>query len=212
MRSVIATLTVGLALIAIAIIVILTRSPITVIGTNSISSKNFIVLEEKGKLSNCQPAGTIPRGTSGLRIGIEGLYFSPAVTLKVLTGSSVIREGKHTAGGVSAPTVTVPISSLPHAVHGARICATVGPAQQPTRFYGSPNGLSAPISDQLQGASLRVEYLRPGGKSWWSFVPSIAHDMGLGRAPSGIVVVFLVLALMLALVIIASRLTVEELR
>lgn len=212
MRSVVVALAVGLTLTGIAIIVLLARSPLTVAGTNSIPRKGYIELEEKGKLSNCQPAGVLPRDTSAIRIGIEGLYFSPAVTIKVLTGSRVLGEGSHIAGGVSAPTVTVPVRSFSHTVRGARICATVGPALEPIRFYGEPNGSSAPATNQLRGASLHVEYLRPGSKSWWSMVSSIAYHMGLGRAPSGTWIAFLVLALMLVVIAIASRLTVEELR
>jgi hypothetical protein len=211
-RSVMVALAVGLALIGVAIIAVLAHSPLKVAGTNTIPAKNYIELEEKGKLGNCQPAGTLPRGTSAIRVAIEGLYFSPAVSVKVSAGSSVLREGRQIAGGVSAPTVTVPISSLPHEVHGARICTTVGPAIEPIRYYGIPRHTSAPQTNQLQEAELHMDYLRPGPKSWWSFVPSIAYHMGLGHVPSGTWVVFLVLVLMLALIAIASRLTLEELR
>jgi hypothetical protein len=210
-RSVVVTLTVGLTLIGIAIIAVLAHAPLTVVGANPIPAANFIEVEEKGKLRNCQPAGTIPQGTSAIRIGIEGLYFSPAVTIKVLQGSHVLREGHQIAGGVSAPTVTVPVSRFPRAVSGARICPTVGPALEPIRYYGVPVHPSASTAGQLESAALHVEYLRPGPKSWWSFVPSIAYHLGLGRAPSGTWVAFLVLALMLVVIVIASRLTVEEL-
>jgi hypothetical protein len=57
-----------------------------------------------------------------------------------------------------------------------------------------------------------MEYLRPGRKSWWSLASSVAHHMGLGHAASGTWIVFLVLALMLTVVILASRLALRELR
>jgi hypothetical protein len=211
-RSVKVSLAVGLIVVGLAVLTVLTRSPIIVAGTNSISAKDYIELEAKDKLSNCQPAGTLPQGTSAIRIGVEGLYFSPTVTAKVFTGSRVLAEGRHNAGGASIPNVTVPVSKLTHAVRGAHICTTIGPAREPIRFYGAPGHSSTSTTNPLQGASLQVEYLRPGTKSWWSFVSSIAYHMGLGHAPSGTWVAFLVLALMLAVIVLVSRLIVEELR
>ena len=87
-RSVIAALAVGMVAIAIGIIAVLAHSPLTVAGTNSVPRKDYIELEEKGKLSNCQSAGVLPQGTSAIRFGIEGLHFSPAVTTRVLVGST----------------------------------------------------------------------------------------------------------------------------
>jgi len=211
-RSVIAALAVGLASIGIAIIAVLAHSPLTVAGTNSVPGKDYIELEEKGQLSNCQPAGVIPQGTSAIRLGIEGLHFSPAVTIRVLVGSNVLREGQQIAGGPSVPNVTVPITRLAHAIDGARICASVGPAVEPVHFYGTPRHTSAPHADPLQEAILHIEYLRPGTKSWSSFLPSIVDHMGLGHAPSGSWIVFLLLVLMLSVILIVALVTLEELR
>jgi hypothetical protein len=211
-RSVVITLTIGLTLIGVAVIAVPMRTLPVVAGSNSIHGENFIELEEeRATLSSCQPAGVLPQGTSAIRIGIEGLYFSPATTIKVLSGSRVLREGHHGAGGPSAPTVTVPVERLAHTVDGARICTTVGPAVGPIRYYGTPTHSSNP-ANPLQQATLRMEYLRAGTKSWWSLTSSIAYHMGLGHAPGGTWIVFLVLALMLAVILGTSRLTLEELR
>jgi hypothetical protein len=212
MRSVIAVLAVGLALIGITIAVVLAHSPSTVAGTNSVSTADHIELE-KGGLTDCQPAATIPRGTSAIRIGIEALRFNPAVAIRLFVGSHVIREDQQLAGTVSAPTVTVPIAPLANAVHGARICTTVGPSIQTIRFYGQPG--RSPVqatTNPLQNAELHMEYLRPGPTSWWSMLPSIAYHAGLGRAPGGTWIVFLMIALMLVIVALTSRLLIQELR
>jgi hypothetical protein len=212
-RSVTVVLAVGLALLGVAMIVVPTHSPSTVIGTNSVGGSNYIELEEKGKLESCQSTGTIPRGTSAIRLGIEGLYFSPAVTIKISAGSHRLMEAAHLPGGPSAPTVTVPVERFTHAVEDASICTTVGPAREPIRYYGTPkHSSSIPHANPLQDAVLQMQYLRPSTKSWWSMTSSIAYHMGLGRAPSGTWIVFLVIALMLAVVFIAARLTLEELR
>ncbi len=207
MRNVTVGVAVGLVLIGVAVVVILSRSPLTVVGTNSIPAKDYIQLESQ--FSNCQPAGTLPRGTSAIRIAIEGIYFNPAVTVRVLTHSHLLREGEQVAGGGPAPTATVHIGALPHTVYGARVCTTVGPAGEPVRFSGMPGANNA---GGPQDAVLRMEYLRPGPRSWWSLAPSIAYHMGLGRSPGGTWVVFLALTLMLAIVLGASRLTLKELR
>lgn len=211
-QSVVVALAVGLTAIGIGLIVVPTQSPPVVAGTNSIPGKNYIELEEKIKLSNCQPAGSLPSGTSAVRLGIEGLYFSPAATVRLVTGSHVLTEGQHIAGGPSAPTVTVPVKQLAHVVNGARICTTVGPAFEPIRFYGIPNRTSVSPTNPLQQAVLHMEYIRPGTRSWWSSTSSIAYHMGLGHVPSGTWTVFLVIVLMLAVIAVASRLTLEELR
>lgn len=211
-RSVVIALAAGLAVIGLVTVAVLARSPLTIAATNSVSGQNYIELEEKGKLSTCQPAGTIPRGTSAIQIGIEGLHFSPGVTVKILTGSGVLAEGQRIAGGPSIPTVTVPVKPLAQAISQARICTTVGPAVEPIRFYGSPKHSSTAQANPLQEAELHMAYLRPGSKSWWSFAPSVVKHMGLGHAPSGKWVAFLVLILMLTAIVIASRLILEELR
>src|SRR6202043_813748 len=52
----------------------------------------------------------------------------------------------------------------------------------------------------------RVEYLRPGHSSWWSLASSVARRMGLGHAAAGTWIVFLLIALMITVVTLASRL------
>jgi hypothetical protein len=210
-RSVVMSLAAGLTLTGIALVATLARAPLATIGANPIPAKEFIEVEEKGKLSNCQPAGKIPSGTTAIRIGIEGLDYSPALTVKVLQGSRILREGHQPAGGVSAPTVTVPVGRFSHAVSGASICPTVGPALEPVRYYGMPARSNAQ-GNQLQTAALHVEYLRPSGKPWWSSLSSIAYRMGLGRAPSGTWVAFLALLLAIATIVVVCRLMLEELR
>jgi hypothetical protein len=198
-------------LIGIAIVATLAHAPLSVAGTDSISTKYYFELE-KINFSNCQSAGTLPQGTSAIRVGIEGLYFSPPVTVSLLQGSHILREGNQIAGGIPAPNVTVHVKRLAHTVHNARICMTIGPAVEPLRFYGLPNRLHAHTAKELPGASLHLEYLRPGPNSWWSLLPSIAYHMGLGHTPNGSGVVYLVIVLMLAVIVISSRLIIEELR
>lgn len=209
-RSVVVTLAVGLTLMVIAVVAVLARSPLEVAGTNSIPPKVDLELE-KGEVGSCQPAGMLPQDTSAIRVAIEARAVGPMLTLRVLSSSHILAEGKQAAGWGPAPTVTVPVGRLARAIDDARICMTVGPTVEPFRFRGTPRQSPVAGASRLQGVSLHMEYLRPGPKSWWSLASSIAYHMGLGRAASGTWIVFLALALMLVVAILATRLALEEL-
>ena len=77
---------------------------------------------------------------------------------------------------------------------------------EPTSGAFAARGRRGPLPGRI-----RVEYLRPGGASWWSVAPEVARRMGLGRAAPGTWIVLLVLALMGCLVALCSRLVLREL-
>jgi hypothetical protein len=210
-RHVVIPLAIGLVAIVVVIAAVLARSPLVVVGTNSVSAKVNLELE-KGDIGSCQPSGTIPRGTSAIRVAMEARAVGPMVTLKVLSGSRILTEGRQSAGWGAASSVMVSIDALAHTFENAHICTTIGPTVEPVRVRGTPRGLLAADIRKLQDVTLRMEYLRPSRKSWWSLGSSVAYHMGLGRAPSGTWVAFLVPALMLAIAILASRLVLKELR
>lgn len=209
-RSASAVLAVGLAAIVAVVVVELGRSPLTTAGSSSVSTNEYLEVE-KGNLSTCQPAGLIPQGTTAIRVGVEGRSLSPAVSVKVLASSRVVREGRQVAGAGATPNVTVPIARLSRPLQGARICTTVQPTGEALRFYGKPQG-SAGSGRGLRNAVLHMEYMRPGAKSWWSLGSSIIHRMGLGHAPGGGSSFALALLLMLSVVATASWLVWKDLR
>jgi hypothetical protein len=209
-RGVAMVLIVGLAAIAIAIVAVLARAPLTVAGTNSVSGSEYTELKAPGTLSSCQQAKLIPRGVSAIQVGAEGFYFNPLVQLKVLSGQRVLAQGTQIAGSI-APLVTVKIDALAHAVSNARVCFTIGPALEPIRYYGVPRQSTKPSSNQLEEVELELKYLRPGSKTWGSQLSSISYHVGLGRAPGGAAAVILLLALGLSTVALACRLALREL-
>jgi len=211
MRSVKVALAAGLALTVLIAVVALSRAPLTVVGSNSVATKSSLELEH-GELGGCQPAGTVPQGTSAVRLTIEARAVGPEVGVRVLAGSRVLTGGRRVAGWGSAPTVTVPVKRLAREVTGARVCVTVGPTVEPLRVHGTQAPLPAAGAGGLGRMTLRAEYLRKGPKSWWSLASSVAHHMGLGRAPSGSGVGYLALALMVAAAALACGLAVRELR
>jgi hypothetical protein len=210
-RGVVIVLAGGLVTIGVAIVLVLSHRPLVAIGSNGVSGKNYVELEEKGALSNCQTAGTIPRGTSAVRLEIEGVYFSPAVTVEIAAAGHAIARGAHAPGGPAAPNLIVAVPELTRTVRDAKICVAVGPTVGPIRVSGVP-GSSAHVSNALQQAVLRVEYLREGHRSWRSSLSTIAHRIGLGRAPDGGWVAWLALVLTLTVSALALRLALQELR
>ncbi len=211
MRSVKIALAGGLAVLAVAIGVVLSHSPLIAVGANSIQAplyRNGGVLSGE---STCQPAGTVPSGTSAIRISL-GANVNPKITVKLFSGSRLITQGSRAAGGGLNASATIPVKRVPHTVRNARLCITLGPSAEVVGIRAVlPQGASEAVY-ALQDVKLETEYLRPGPSTWWSRASSIADRFGLGRAPSGTWIGFLVIAVMLAVAVIASRLTLKELR
>jgi len=199
-------LAVGLALAAAAVGVVLSGSPLTVAGTNSIRA-NRAVAYASGNSSRCQTSGTLPEGTSAVRISASA-NTGPRVTLEVLSGPLVITRGERDAGWGVNETVTVPVKQVSRTIPNASICMAFGPAIEPIQLNGAPVKATGGTPD----VTLRVEYLRPDRASWWSLASSVAGRMGLGHAPGGTWIVFLLIALMITVATLASRLLLRELR
>jgi hypothetical protein len=209
-RTVQVTLIVGLALVAIAIGVVLSRSPLEVAGTNSIHTSSTAGYLGPGSTS-CQPSGTIPEGTTAIRISASQ-NIGPKVTLEALSGSSIIARGERPAGWGIDETVTVPVARVAHEIPGARLCAVFGPVTEAVQINGVRLPTTYANGTPETHLEFGVEYLRPGSSSWWSLASTVARRMGFGHAPSGTWIVFLLLALTITIVALASRLLLRELR
>src|SRR5271163_1764614 len=83
LRSVPVALTVGVALAVAALAVVLSGSPPTVAGTNSVAAERANGVA--GGTGGCQESGTMPSGTTAIRLSL-GADVGPSVTVKVLSG------------------------------------------------------------------------------------------------------------------------------
>jgi hypothetical protein len=193
---------------AIAIGATLSRSPLVVVGSNSVPFHADVEIE-RGNTSACQPTGTIPQGTTAIREALEVRAVGPRVALEVRSGSHVVTNGVETAGWGVATSATVPVRRVSHTIRGGLLCTTIGPTVEPFRVHGALVSRSG--GRVLRNVKLIAEYLRPGPRSWWSLASRIAYRMGLGRAPSGTWIVFLAIALMLVVTTFVSRLVLREL-
>jgi hypothetical protein len=192
--------------VAIAIGVVLARSPVTVAGNNSVAAEHGAGYVYGGT-TNCQVAGTVPRGTSAIRFSFSN-NVGPAVTVKVLSGGRVVTQGTRHAGWGVDETVTVPVKRISHAIPDARVCVAFGPTVEAVEINGSVARATTPSGSAVR---FRMEYLRPGDSSWWSLASTVARRMGLGHAPSGTWIVFLLIALMITVATLVSRLLLREL-
>jgi Predicted membrane protein (DUF2142) len=191
----------GLTVMAAALGVVLSRPPLTVAGTNGVR----LTADAPSRAPTCQPGGTLPRGVTAIRLSLVA-NTGPSVSVRVVSGSTILTRGERASGWGVDETVTVPLEPVARAIPGVRVCVTLGPAAEV--IYATGARVRTPAGAQV--IRLRLEYLRPGSGSWLSLVPSIAHHMGLARAPSGTWVAYAVIAVMLAASALALRLVLRE--
>lgn len=212
MRSVKIALAVGLGITALAIGVVLSQSPLTVAATNSVATEDTLATTNLS-VSSCQVGERLPAGTVAIRLSL-GAFTGPRVTVKALAGNRVVTSGQR-GSGWDGLVVTVPVKAVSQTISPVSICfAFTLAGDEVLTAYGTRAGPAATAhrgnGEGLKGR-VRIDYLKEGQSSWLALVPSVAKRMGLGRAWSGTGIVFLVLVLMLASTVLASRLILREL-
>jgi Predicted membrane protein (DUF2142) len=196
----------GLAVTAATLALVLMRPPLTAVaGSNGVPAVPAVAFIHRGDVVNCQGGGTVPKGTEAIRVSLSA-NIGPRVSLKVLSGSTVVTEGERDAGWGADETVTVPVARVARSIPDAGICTTVGPIVEPIQMNGAP----VRTSGGRNVLWLRMEYLRPGPSSWLSLAGSIADRMGIAHAPSGAWVAWLTIAVMIAVGLLAVRLVLRE--
>ena len=203
-------LAVGLALIALAFVLTLAHAPLTV-ARGGVATEHTLVSTAK-PASACQGGETLPRGTTTLRLSLV-TELGPRVAVKVLSGSRLVTRGA-TPPGWSGASVTVPVQPLPRTVAPVKVCFAMTQMNGNVAMRGSPTGhaLAARSVEGPLPGRMGIEYLRPGGSSWWSKATAVARRLGLGRAASGTWNAFLVIALAASFIALSSWLVVKELR
>jgi hypothetical protein len=206
-RSVRITLGVAAVLTLLAVGLVLSGSPVTVAGTNSVPVLSKLG-SVKGGERGCQPGGTVPAGTSAVRLSLAA-NTGPRVSVTIDSGTTRVTHGAAAAGWGIAESVTVPVQRVRRAVANTRLCLSLGPAVEPVVVNGAVEQVTTAAGSARNFERFRIEYLRPGRESWWSLASSVARRMGLGHAPSGTWIVFAELALMLAVAGLAAGLVLR---
>jgi len=212
MRAVKTALLAGLALLVIALVLTLLGSPMSVARMNRAPGQSEELVTSTNQSANyCQAHEVLPRGTSAIRIWIDAAA-GPRVRVVVSSDGRPIISGERGSGWVGG-SVTVPVKPLPRAVSGATVCVSFRLKDETIIVQGehAPATTAARSGQEALSGRIWIEYLRPGTRSWASLAPEVARHMGFGRAAAGTWIVFLALALLAAVVVLASNLVLREL-
>jgi Predicted membrane protein (DUF2142) len=189
----------------------LAHHPLAVDAANMGSTEREVITDT-GKARICQENEAIPAGTTDIRLSVQTETIGSEIGIEVLEGAHKLSSGSKAAGW-RGRGVTVPIGRLSHTVSHATVCVTSGPLVEELSIGGSSatKATGAINNGRRVAGRMRIEYLRPGGRSWWSLVADTMRHMGFGHTPPGIWIAWLALALMLAVVTLASWLILAPL-
>jgi hypothetical protein len=211
MRPVKLALAAGLALLAVAILVTLSRSPASVAQTNETPGHPAGVIASTTEgASYCQGREALPPGTSALRVWLDAA-FGPRVRVTVSARGQQLTSGEQGSGWTGG-SVAIPVRPLSQAISGATVCVSFPLHDETLVIQGSP---AAPANAARDGSQplpgrIAIEYLRPGGRSWASMAGAIARRMGFGRAAAGTWIAFLALALLAAIAAITTAAVLRD--
>jgi predicted membrane protein DUF2142 len=176
-RSVRITLIVGLGLLAASVAVVLAHRSTRLAGSDNTPATALVeeLPARGGRL--CQGGEILPQGTAALRLSLQS-DAGPPIDVLALAGARRVAAG-HRAAGWSGSSVTVPLAASVRRDVPVRVCVRVGAGGgEHVDVLGLAASESAP-------GRLRVEDLRAGRASWWSFAPQIVARLGRGHAWSG---------------------------
>ena len=200
----------GLALLLGAVALVLSGSPARVLATNAVPLDGQVAMLH-GPQTVCQPELELPHDVTAVRLTLESAI-GPRVLVTASSAQRVLASGTRGSGWTGAD-VTVPVRYGAATVPHTTLCVTLGEGREPILMLGDTSSprFAAVAGIENLGGRVRVEYLTAGASSWWSLALPVARRLGLGRAPAGTWVGGLILALMLAVATLASRLALREL-
>jgi hypothetical protein len=212
MSSVKIALGAGFTLIAVAILLTLSQSPMSVAATNKLAGHT-----EEGIASTttsatyCQGRETLPRGSSAIRIWLDAAT-GPRVSVAVYSAAHKITSGTRGSDWIGG-SVTIPVRPLARNVSPVTVCVSFQLRDETIIVQGNPTpaNIAARDGQRALGGRIWIEYLRAGSHSWASLIPQIIRHMGFGRATSGTWIVYVALLLLAGVAGAASNLLLKEL-
>jgi hypothetical protein len=201
----------GTVSLLVALMLVLLHAPSLQSGTNGASNTE----ELKGILAGdvCQGGETLPAQTSAMRMYLRG-NVGPRMTLKAYAGGRVIAAG-NARSGWTGDLFTVSLRPLSTtAVHDVRICTTATPPGIILTAFGKHTSAAQAATDsgkQMSGR-VRIEFLKPGKRTWLSYLLPIVRHMGMSRAFSGSGIVVVLLLLMAGAIGLSFALILREIR
>jgi hypothetical protein len=200
----------SLALTAIVGSLLLTRPPLRVVRVGAKPER--ALGSTTGTPAVCQADETLPAGVTAIRVGLEA-SFGPRVLVRAYSGPRIVTAGSRGPNWTSS-SVTVPVHPLEHAVSHVKVCFSVPANSGFLQLYGARAvGRQAAVGREGQPlpGRMSLEYMAPGGGSWWSRALSVARHMGVGHAIGGTWVALLVATLVAAVIALVTALAWREL-
>jgi hypothetical protein len=189
-RAVAATLAVGLALLIGAIALVMSRSGMKETGSNRVRVQSVLASVHPGE-TLCQSDELVPAGTGTVRAAMAPTSARRA-DLRVTVRADA--DGRIVARGTLRPDargpVSVPVRPLVRRDTPASVCFATGsgPAYvvggEPVAPGTAKVGAHASGGHAI-GGDVRIVYLEPRPRSWWSFAPTAMERMDAGRRLNG---------------------------
>jgi hypothetical protein len=197
-------LVVSLVLLILAIGMTLSRSPAIVARSNRVQPAVQFETITAGRFSACQGNEVLPRHTIAIRISLDSVL-GPRVGVRALKGKRLLTRGERGAGWTSAD-VTIPVRPVPVTTYGVSLCFEFFARDESVGLTGQRSTAS---QASRPGGFVKVEYLAPGNRSWWSLASSVARHMAFGHAWSGIWIVAVLASIMGTIVAVVSWLALR---
>ena len=201
----------GLLLIGLAVVAVLSRSPATLAQTNGVPLASTLTHTEH-TTQVCQSGETLPRETSALRLALFSML-GPRITVRAYAGSRLVTQGTQ-HDGWDGTDIVVPVRSVPHTSGPVTVCLRLDSVDSEVSLLGAdaPGATQLTVGGRALPDRMRIEYLRPGRASWWSYAGTILRDIGFGHALNGDVNALLALGLATAVLALSSWLILRDLR
>lgn len=194
----------GLVALCVGVGVTLSRSPVTLARSNLVNAlTQFETL--RGQFAACQGNETLPAHVTAIRLSLDSVL-GPELDLRVLSGKHLLTEGQRAPGWTSAD-VTIPVKPVAVETRNVSVCFSFTAIDESVGLTGEP--VSSARATGNDDGLIKVEYLRPGKRSWLSLVSSVADHMAFGHAWSGAWLAPALLTMMLAIAAVVAWVAVR---
>lgn len=200
-------LALSLVLLALGVVATLAHSPPLRARTNGVQTSVEFGSVTDGHFGVCQAGEVLPAGATAVRLSLDSVL-GPRVTVRIRKDGRLLTSGVRGAGWTAAD-VTVPLEPLAHTVTGVQTCFGFLARDESVGLIGQRLGRATAAATPHDPGLLKVEYLRPGRRSWWSLASEVAEHLGVGHAWSGSWIVPFLIATMAAVVALMSWLALR---
>jgi hypothetical protein len=180
----------GLAVVLAGAVVALSLRAPRLSATNSHVEASLVDVPVLGGARRCQRDEFVPAATGAMRLFVntKGRPAGPVEIVVIGTGRPGSAPAIASRASIAFPVREGSISpvlrpTVRRDLRGASLCV-INRGRSPVYFAGnkSPLGIGANPGQQVHDDDVRVDYLYPGKRSWWSMAGPVAERFGLAKA------------------------------